>query len=102
MVATTASVSPYAVSTVPKLSSARIRSTSATGTMAAPVTASRRLDRSRLARSGWSRIVWYSVGAPGSTVICSASISRIASPASNTGCGTMTAPVSKQARMPAL
>ena len=52
IVATTASVSPYAVSTVSKLSSRRIRSTSATGTSAAPVTASRRLDRSRAARSG--------------------------------------------------
>ena len=58
IVATTASVSPYAVSTVSKLSSARIRSTSATGTTAAPVTASRRLDRSIPARAGWSRIVW--------------------------------------------
>ena len=58
IVATTASVSPYAVSTVEKLSSRRIRSMSATGTSAAPVTASRRLDRSRSARSGWSRIIW--------------------------------------------
>ena len=52
IVATTASVSPYAVSTVSKLSSRRIRSTSATGTTAAPVTASRRLDRSIDARPG--------------------------------------------------
>jgi hypothetical protein len=58
IVATTASVSPYAVSTVSKLSSRRIRSTSATGTSAAPVTASRRLDRSQRPRSGWSRIIW--------------------------------------------
>ena len=53
MVATTASVSPYAVSTSAP-SSLRIRSTSAGGTVAAPVTASRRVDRSCPAASGWS------------------------------------------------
>jgi hypothetical protein len=47
IVATTASVSPYAVSTDSKPSSRRIRSTSAAGTSAAPVTARRSEDRSR-------------------------------------------------------
>ncbi len=46
IVATTASVSPYAVNTVENDSSDCIRSINTTGTTAAPVTASRRLDRS--------------------------------------------------------
>jgi len=41
-------------------------------------------------------------GAPGSTVIRAASISRMACPASKTACGTRAAPLTRQARMPAL
>jgi hypothetical protein len=42
------------------------------------------------------------VGGPGSTVIRSSSISAIARTGSKAGIGTMAAPLTRQARMPAL
>ena len=48
--------------------------TSSTGTRAAPVTTRRSVDRSKVLRSGWSRIDWKMVGGPGSTEMRSSSI----------------------------
>src|SRR5688500_6464822 len=87
-----ASVSPYAVSTVSNPSSDHMRSTSDTGTAAAPVTARRSDDRSNVARSGWLRIVWYTAGAPGIVVMPWAATLRMASGTSNTACGYIVAP----------
>ncbi len=64
---------------VSKCSSARIRKMSSTGMAAAPVTARRSEEKSVAPKSGWLRIVWYSVGVPGSMVMRSASIRRITS-----------------------
>ncbi len=52
------SVSPYAVSTVSKPSSARMACTSSTGTTAAPVTPRRSEERSWSARRGSASSVW--------------------------------------------
>ena len=91
IVTTTASVMPNAVTTWsiarPCGSRARIRSMSTTGTTAAPVTASRSEDRSRSARPGALSRDWYSVGAPGKTVIRSDSISRMVSSTSKVATG---------------
>jgi hypothetical protein len=76
-----------------------IRSTSGTGTTAAPVTASRSVDSSAPGRSS---MVWKIVGGPGMTVIRSLATTSAARFASNVACGTIVAPVSRQTRMPAL
>ena len=73
-----------------------------TGTAAAPVTASRSDERSNRSRSGWSRIDRYSVGGPGSTEMRSLATWASTGGTSNTGSGTMVAPLMKQATMPAL
>ena len=52
------SVSPYPVMIVENGSSWSIRRISSTGMSAAPVTATRSVDRSWPSRSGWSRIDW--------------------------------------------
>ena len=52
------SVSPYPVTTTSKPSSDFIRSTSSTGTAAAPVTARRSVCILARSRSGWLRNVW--------------------------------------------
>jgi hypothetical protein len=69
---------------------------------AAPVTATRSVDRSKRPRSGWSRIDWYSVGGPGSTVTDSAATVRNRSSTSSTGLGMIVAPCISDARQPAL
>ena len=68
---------------------------------AAPVTATRRRRQVVAVPVGWSRIDWYSVGAPGSTVICSSATRARARSTSNTGSGNMAAPAATDARMPA-
>ena len=71
------------------------------GIAAAPVTESRRLERSKLARSGWLRMVWKIAGGPGSMVTCSSITRRMTAGTSNTGCGRIVAPLMNDARMPA-
>ncbi len=71
------------------------------GIVAAPVTDSRNDDRSWSARSGWFRIVWKMAGGPGSIVMRSSATRRITDGTSNTGCGTIVAPLMSAARMPA-
>ncbi len=52
------SVSPYPVMMFSNPSSRRMRRINSTGMAAAPVTARRSEERSKLAKSGWLRIVW--------------------------------------------
>ena len=80
----------------------RIRTISSTGVGAAPVTESRRLDRSCASRAGWLRIVWYRVGGPGSTVTRSRGTRASTWSASNTACGSTVAPIISDASQPAL
>ena len=87
IVTTTASVIPKAVTTWSIARSARIRSISTTGTTAAPVTASRSDERSRSARPGALSSEVKIVGAPGSTVIRSVSISAIVASRSKVATG---------------
>ena len=96
------SVSPYPVMIVENGSSASMRRISSTGMSAAPVTATRRLERSKLAAEGWSRSDWYSVGGPGSTVIRSSPTRASTRSTSKTGSGNIVAPAVIDARMPAL
>ena len=83
-------------------SSSCMRRISSTGMSAAPVTASRSVERSYASRSGWSRIDWYTVGGPGNTVTDSSATVRRRSSTSNTGFGMMVAPRMSDARQPAL
>ena len=53
-----ASVRPYPVQTRSNGSSSCILRINSTGMSAAPVTATRKLDRSRVECEGWSRMVW--------------------------------------------
>ena len=69
---------------------------------AAPVTAMRRLERSRPPATAPSRIDWYRVGAPGRTVIRSRSTASSTDSASKTGTGCIVSPATSEARMPAL
>ena len=96
------SVSPYPVTICVKGSSSWTRRINSTGMSAAPVTATRKLERSRRARSGWSRIDWYSVGGPGRTVTRSDSTRESTRSTSKTGSGSIVAPLATLARMPAL
>lgn len=97
-----ASERPYAVITVAMRSSERSRSTSWSGTTAAPVTTSRSALRSCWSRAGWSSRDWWRVGGPGSTEMRSAvTLARTVSML-KTGCGTIVAPRIRQAMMPAL
>ncbi len=73
--------------TVSKPSVSPIASISSTGTEAAPVTARRRLESAAVSRSGWLRMLWYSVGGPGSIEIFSAAMRSITLFTSNTGSG---------------
>ncbi|KUJ37478.1 hypothetical protein ADL25_27635 [Streptomyces sp. NRRL F-5122] len=97
-----ASDRPYAVRTVSTPSSARRRSTSRSGTTAAPVTTRRRAERSWAAREGWSRRDWWGVGGPGRTEMRSAAMFAGTVSTSNTGCGTIVAPRIRHASTPAL
>lgn len=97
-----ASERPYAVRTVAMWSSSRRRSTSWSGTTAAPVTTRRRAERSWASRAGWSRRDWCRVGGPGRTEIRSAAMFASTVSTLNTGCGTITAPRIRQAMIPAL
>ena len=89
------------MTTEANFSSLRSRSTSSTGTAAAPVTARRSELVSYSARSAASN-VWKMAGGPGSIVMRSWSTRAITDGASNTGCGTMTEPVRMHASTPDL
>ena len=87
IVATTHSVMPNAVITRSKSSSLCSRSTSATGTFAAPVFAKRRDEVSVVAKLGDSSSPRKIAGAPGTMVIRSDSIRASAASASKTCIG---------------
>ncbi|MCY1175607.1 hypothetical protein D9M73_158510 [compost metagenome] len=87
---------------VSKPSSLPMRRTISTGTDAAPVTATRRLDRSKRSRSGKARIDWYRVGGPGSTLTRSRAMRSSITGTSNTCCGRMQQPRISAASQPAL
>ena len=74
-----------------------MRRTTSTGTLAAPVTESRTVERSNVARSGCSRMDWNTVGGPGNTVTFSSATCRMTVTGSNTACGRMVAPRRRQA-----
>jgi hypothetical protein len=75
---------------------------SSTGIEAAPVTASRRLERSKRFRSGCARIDWYNVGGPGSTLMRSRATRSSTAGTSKTACGSAVAPRIRHASQPAL
>ncbi|CAM5600296.1 hypothetical protein SALBM311S_07885 [Streptomyces alboniger] len=83
-------------------SSPRRRSTSRSGTTAAPVTTRRNADRSCASRAGWSSSDWWRVGGPGSTDTRSAAMFASTVSTLNTGCGIIVAPRIRQAITPAL
>ena len=71
-----------------------MRRTSSAGTVAAPVDASRRLETSAVAMSGWDSINDHCVGTPWATVTRSRSMSRRASTAFQ-GVGVMTVVIAR-------
>ena len=96
------SVSPYAVRITRNDNSSRMRRIISTGTAAAPVTARRSDERSNASRSGWFRMLRYSVGGPGSAVMRSVLTILRTLGTSNTARGNIAAPRNRQARNPAL
>ena len=73
-----------------------------TGIVADPVTDNLSVEKSKSSRFGWLRIVWKIAGGPGSMLMRSSTTRRITAGTSNTGCGTIVAPFSTHARIPAL
>ena len=74
-----------------------MRRITSTGTVAAPVTDSLSVERSKVRRSGCSRRDWNTVGGPGSTLICSSATRRMTASGSKTACGRTVAPRRTQA-----
>jgi hypothetical protein len=72
-----------------------------TGVVAPPVTATRSEDRSMPGPRAAAIMSWNIVGAPGTTVMPWAVMRRATSATSNTAWGTLVAPRTAQARMPA-
>ena len=100
-----ASVRPYPVVTVANGSSARIRRSSAAGTVAAPTKPMRSDDRSANPAAPvrpCSSSDQNNVGGPARAEMRSSAISERAASMSRTGMGTAVAPRSRQAIHPAL